>query len=287
MEGTIQDVQVLNLIRFGNIPYAILILLATVVIVRLLRGFVTRLGDRFADRRLMIQQAGSLVRFLCYLAGGTAAAATVLTLQREVMLALGGTVAVSLGIALKDVFASLAAGVIILVDKPFQVGDRVSFAEYYGEVREIGLRSVRILTLDDTTVTIPNNKFLTDVVASGNDGSVEMMIQMDFFVGTDQDVAAAKAVVREALTTSRYVHLGFRWIVSVSEIVQETFVAVRIRAKAYVLDVKFEKEFESDVTERVLQSFREKGIQPPAVLHRTVTPPDVRYPSANPGGSEA
>ncbi len=45
------------------------------------------------------------------------------------------------------------------------------------------------MTLDDTQVTIPNNKFLTDSVASGNAGSVEMMVQMDFFVGVDQDLA--------------------------------------------------------------------------------------------------
>jgi hypothetical protein len=44
--------------------------------------------------------------------------------------------------------------------------------------------------------------------------------------------------------------------------------ATRLRAKAYVLDVRFEKEFESDVTERVLTGFREAGILPPAVLNR-------------------
>jgi small-conductance mechanosensitive channel len=268
MEANLQDGQILDLIRFGRIPYAILILLATVVLVRVLNGFIARLGDRFADKRLVIQQAGSFLRFLIYIVGGFVAAATVVTLRKEVLLALGGTVAVSLGFALKDVFASLAAGVIILVDKPFQVGDRVTFDQYYGEIKEIGLRSVRLLTLDDTTVTIPNNKFLTDVVASGNDGAVEMMIQMDFFIGADQDVAEAKKIVEEALTTSRYVHLGFHWMVLVSQVIRETFVAVRIRAKAYVLDVKFEKAFETDVTERVLQAFREKRIQPPAVLHR-------------------
>ncbi len=268
MDASVQDPQILELIRFGRIPYAILVILAAVVAVRLLNGFIVRLGNRFADKRLVIHQAGSFLRFFVYILAGVIAAATTLTLTREVMLALGGTVAVSVGIALKDVFASLVAGVIILVDKPFQVGDRVTFGEHYGEITGIGLRSVSLLTLDDTTVTIPNSKFLTEPVCSGNSGAVEMMIQMDFYIGADQDLAEAKRIVQEVLTTSRYVHLGFRWGVVVSQVIGETFVALRLRAKAYVLDVKFEKEFETDVTERVMRAFREKGIQPPAVLNR-------------------
>jgi small-conductance mechanosensitive channel len=237
---------------------------------------VARMGERFADKRLAIHQAGSFGRFIVFLIGGVAAAATMLVLSREVMLALGGTVAVSVGIALKDVFASLVAGLIILVDKPFQVGDRVTFGNYYGEITSIGLRSVRLNTLDNTLVTIPNNRFLTEVSASGNAGAIEMMIQMDFWVGADQDVALAKKIVQEALTTSRFVHLGFPWAVLISQVARETYVATRIRAKAYVLDVRFEKAFETNVTEQVLAGFREARIEPPAVLHRTVDSPVIR-----------
>ncbi|UCF67080.1 MAG: mechanosensitive ion channel, partial [Acidobacteriota bacterium] len=214
-------------------------------------------------------QVGSFLRFGIYLLGALGAAAAVLELRQEVLFAVGGTVAVSIGFAIKDLVASLLAGLIILVDRPFQVGDRVTFEGRYGEITDIGIRSVRLVTLDDTVITIPNNKFLTDVVASGNAGTVEMMVQLDFFVGIDQDVERAKKIVSEALTTSRYVHLGRRWALVVNQVIQDSYVAVRLRAKAYVLDVKFEKDFESDVTERVLAAFGEAGIKPPAVLHRS------------------
>ena len=51
---------------------------------------------------------------------------------------------------------------------------------------------MRLVTLDDNVVTIPNNKFLTDMVSSGNWGALDMQIQMDFFIGADQDVPLAK-----------------------------------------------------------------------------------------------
>ncbi len=259
---------ILNIVRVGGIPYALAILLVTFVIARILTGVLNRAGQRFADKRLIINQVGSFVRFGLYMLGGLGAAATMLVLTREVVLAVGGTVAVSIGFALKDIVASVVAGLVILMDKPFQVGDRVTFENYYGEIRDIGLRSVRLMTLDDTLVTIPNNKFLIEVVASGNAGSVDMMIQMDFYVGLDQDVAKAKQIVQEALTTSRYAQLRKPWAVLVKQVIQDNYLAVQVRAKAYVLDVRFEKAFETDVNERVLQAFREAGIAPPAILHR-------------------
>jgi small-conductance mechanosensitive channel len=264
------NVEVLEFFKPSGLPIAFLIVAVTFIIVRLLNNGLSRLGARFPDRRLLVQQVGSFIRFALYFLGGLGALATVVVLSREVMLAVGGTTAVAIGFALRDIAASMIAGLVILIDKPFQVGDRVSFEDHYGEVQSIGLRSVRLMTLDDTLITIPNSKFLTDAVASANAGHVEMMVQMDYFVAVDQDVSRAKRIVQEALTTSRYVHLQRSWAVLVSEVVHQNYFAVRLRAKAYVLDVRFEKQFETDVTERVLSGFRDADIQPPAVLHRDV-----------------
>jgi small-conductance mechanosensitive channel len=221
-----------------------------------------------APPRLVLNQVGSFARFAIYFIGFLAAALAVFELTPEVALALGGTAAVSLGFALKDLVSSIVAGLIILVDRPFQVGDRVTFDAWYGEITHIGLRSVRLLTLDDTQVTIPNSRFLTDLVASGNAGAVEMMIQMDFFIGLDQDLGRAKQIVTESLTSSRYFSTARHWSVSISEVAQDSYLALRLRAKAYVLDVRFEKAFETDVTERVIEGFRADNIEGPAVIHR-------------------
>lgn len=277
----VDQVEILDFFKPAGIPWALLILFVAVLASRVLTSGLDRLGERFADKRLTIHQVGSFLRFGIYLIAGLGAAGMILQLTREVLLAIGGTAAVSIGFALKDLVASVVAGLIILMDKPFQVGDRVTFEGHYGEIRHIGLRSVWLVTLDDTQVTIPNNKFLTEVVASGNAGQVYMMIQIDFLIGVDQDLTRAKRVVEEALTSSRYIHLKLPWTVLVNSVTQEGYFAVRLRAKAYVLDVKFEKAFESDVTERVLEGFRDNAIGPPAVLHRGAAP----YPAIEPGPS--
>jgi small-conductance mechanosensitive channel len=215
------------------------------------------------------------------LVGLSAATTLAIKLTEQVVLALTGTLAVTVGFALKDLAASVIAGVIILMDRPFQVGDRVSFGGVYGEISEIGLRSVRLVTLDDNVITIPNNKFLTDIVSSGNWGALDMLIQMDFHIGVDQDIALAKRLVTDAITSCRYVYTKKPWSVSIKEVTAAEHFAIRVRAKVYVLDVQYETAMDTDVNERVYAAFRQHGILPPAHITRSMPDaPAVPVPPA-------
>lgn len=259
---------VLKFIRFSGLPAAALVLAVMWFAASMVGRFVDQLGARFTQWRLLIQQVGTLLRFGLYMVAIVVAGALSLRLSDQAMLALSGTIAVTAGFAFKDLGASVLAGITILLDRPFQVGDRVRFGDHYGEITAIGLRSVRLTTLDDNLVTIPNNKFLTEVVSCGNAGALDMLIQMDFFIGIDQDVTAARAIVADAITSSRYAFLDKPWNVLVNQVVHQSYFAIRLRAKVYVLDLHFEKALESDVTLRVLDGLRAADVHPPAMLVR-------------------
>lgn len=265
-----ESVKIFEFIRMGGLVSGLFTLAGAWAAGLVLSRFFERLGGRFTDRRLLLHQVGTLLRFSLYIGAIAAAVLLSFKLSDEMLLTLGGTIAVTVGFALKDLASSIIAGLTILIDKPFQVGDRVSFGGYYGEIVSIGLRSVRMVTLDDNLVTIPNNKFLTDAVSSGNAGALDMLIQMDFFIGADQDVARARQIVGDALTSSRYAYLKKPWTVLVNQVIEGNYFAVRLRAKVYVLDVHYEKALETDVTERVMDGFRNAGILPPAMLHRSL-----------------
>ncbi|MFK7988356.1 MAG: mechanosensitive ion channel family protein [Sandaracinaceae bacterium] len=269
MEDSVNDI--LQFFRPEGLIPALFVLILAWFLGRLLTSTFEQLGTRFTEYRLMLNQTKAIARLGLYLAALLAVVPLVFSLSDQAILALGGTAAVAIGIALRDLVASIIAGITILVDKPFQVGDRITYGDTYGEVVEIGLRTVRVVTLDDNLVTIPNSKFLTDVVASGNAGELDMLVQMDFFIGVDQDLPSAKRIVSEALASSRFTYLKKPWSIVISEVQQHDFVAVRLRAKVYVLDVHYEKALETDVTERVVEAFRSEGIGGPAVLHRVAS----------------
>ena len=163
-----EDPSILQFFRPQGLFPAVVVLGVAWFLARLTEGAFERAGTRFTEYRLTLNQTKAIIRLVLWLGGMAAAISLVFQLSDEALLALGGTLAVAIGIALRDLVASIIAGVTILIDKPFQVGDRISYGGVYGEVVEIGLRAVRLVTLDDNLVTIPNNKFLTDIVASGN-----------------------------------------------------------------------------------------------------------------------
>mgnify|MGYP002641697270 CR=1 FL=1 len=260
--------KIIQFFRVSGILPALVFIFIAVILLRLVGGFTRRLGERFTKQRLLAHQVQTIASFIIYIFTFVLVVRSVFILEKETMLALAGTIAVSLGFAFKDLAASVLAGITILFDRPFQVGDRVTFGEHYGEITVIGLRSVRLTTLDDSVVTIPNNKFLTEVVVSGNAGELFMQIVMDFHIAPEADIKRAKRVVYEALRTSRFVYLEKPVVVLVNEVIIEGYVSTRLRAKAYVLDVRYEKAFETDVTERTKAGFARAGIVPPTMRHQ-------------------
>lgn len=170
--------------------------------------------------------------------------------SKELLVAIGGSAAVAVGFALKDIVGSVIAGFILLFDRPFQVGDRVCFDNTYGEIRSIGLRSVRLSTLDDNLVTIPNSKFLTEIVSSGNSGALDMMVVTTFYLSIFEDLEKARQLLHEVVITSRFIYLEKPVTITVEEVAVSNTFAIKLNVKAYVLDVKYEKAFLSDVTSR-------------------------------------
>ncbi|MCZ6596087.1 MAG: mechanosensitive ion channel [Planctomycetota bacterium] len=272
--------QLPDMIRWTGVAASLVLFAGAWLLLRLVDGIAANLANVFVQHRMLLEKLRALLHFSVYLVTIVLVVLLSFRFNNAVLTLLGGTVAVALGFAFKDLATSLIAGVVIMIDQPFQVGDRVRYGEHYGDVKSIGLRSVRMTTLDNSTVTIPNNLFLAGAVSSGNSGALDMMVVIDFHIGADQDVGRARDLVREAAATSRYVYLAKPLDVLVSQVVVESYVAVRLRLQAYVFDTRYEKLYESDVTQRVLSVFAKNDVAPPAILHRTVADRDAALAAA-------
>ena len=265
------DAQIQEMVTFvdvARLPYAFLAIVLGWAALRLSSRLLDDLGERFTDRRLTIKKAKALTRFFLYFVIAILVVSSAFDLENENLWALMGAVGVAIGLAFKDLIGSLIAGVILLMDEPFQVGDRIAFGGYYGEVNAMGLRSVRLVTLDDNLVTIPNHKFLSDEVASANAGELDCMVVIPFYIAAAEDFQLARQIVAEATTTSRYLYLNKPVATLIAdEFMGERFVTV-IRVKAYVFDARYEKAFATDVTERVKSAFRKNNIRGPDRQYR-------------------
>ena len=142
---------------------------------------------------------------------------------------------------------------------------RLVFEGNYGDIITIGLRSVRMRTLNDDIITIPNNKFLNEVTTSGNYGALDMQVVIPFYVGMDEDITLARDLIQEAASSSRYIHLPKPVTVLVKQTITDNYLAIQLTCKAYVVDTAYEKLFETDITLRVMKEFRKHNINPPKI----------------------
>ena len=257
-----------QVINWSGIAQGIVVVFLAWLLLRFVDRIVDDLGKSAAERRLLLQRLNAFFHFFVYFLTVAFILLFSFEFSEQVLAVIGGTVVVAVGFATRDLLASLVAGVLIMFDRPFQIGDRVSFGGEYGDILSIGLRSVKLRTLDDSTVTIPNNLFLSEVASSSNSGELAMQTVVDFFIGVDQDIQLARDLIREAAATGRYIYLPKPIVVLASQIPLDSCIAMRLRLKAYVLDTKFEKDFETDITLRVQGAFGDSGISPPAILHR-------------------
>jgi small-conductance mechanosensitive channel len=253
-------------INWNGILRAVVIIFIAWLLLRFVDRIVENLGKTIAEHRLAFQRINAFFHYFVYVMTVVIIVMFSFDISPEIIALFGGAAVVAVGFATRDLLASLVAGILIIFDRPFQLGDRVTFGGEYGDVISIGLRSVKLRTLDDCTVTIPNNLFLSEVTSSANSGQLEMQTVIDFYIGLEQDINKARDLVREAAATSRYIHLPNPISVLASQEPLDGCIAMKMRLKAYVLDTKYEKEFQTDIVLRVHRSFAENDIRAPAAL---------------------
>jgi small-conductance mechanosensitive channel len=91
-----------------------------------------------------------------------------------------GLTGFALGFALKDVLSNLLSGIMLLLYRPFNIGDEIRMGEYEGKIETIRMRDTLVRAHDGRLIVIPNTKLITEVVvnntharqpASGGEGS--------------------------------------------------------------------------------------------------------------------
>lgn len=258
--------QLAGFIQWGGVAVSVVVFVLAIILLRGLEHLSAGLCERFVSRRPTIQKLESASRFIIYLITIVVAVRLSLRMDATALTVVGGGLAFAVGFAMRDLVAAVIAGIIIMFDRPFQVGDRVEYAGQYGDVIKIGLRSVRMNTLDHNIITIPNNKVLTDVTSSGNYGALEMQVPFEMAIGPEEDLDLAMTLIQEACLTSPYAFLEEPAPVLAKQVLEGNIVLIRIVARPYVFEAKYEKSFETDVTRRVRRAFREHGIAGPNLV---------------------
>ncbi len=231
------------------------------ILVKVLTFIFRKIGDMAGSHRITATMLIPLLKIIIYASAIYFIIAAVLQPSLSQLIAFSGLFGAALGFGLKDIFADIIGGIVIAFERPYQIGDKISVLGTYGEVKDIGLRSTRIITPDDSSVSIPNFSVFNEATASANAGKTEMMVVIDLFVDAESDAGAAMDILHDAVVTSKYVYISPSRPYTI--LLKDFPYYKRIRAKAYVNDLRSEFEFSSEVTRRAWIALQREGIQPP------------------------
>ena len=185
----------------------------------------------------------------------------ILGIETSSFLALFASAGVAIGMALSGTLQNFAAGVLILLLKPYKVGDYIEVMSYSGTVQEIQLFHTVITTPDNKSIIIPNGSLSTGSV---NNYSREAYRRVDWTVGISygDSVDVARARILELLASNTAVIQdidGKKPDVKVSALADSS---VNLRVTAWVLSADYWGVF-FDINEKIYNELPKSGINFP------------------------
>ena len=248
-----------RLISVGKILYAILILIVTYFLNKFVGLVIDNLAERATNYRLFIKRLGPASRILIWSLSIYIIIAGVIAPPMQTVIAIGASIGIAVGFASQDILKNIFGGIMIILDSPFQVGDKIAVGDHYGEVTSIGLRSSRIVTPDDSVVSIPNAELMNHAVSNSNSGALNCQVVAEIYLPATVDIPAVKRLAKDAVYASSYLFLNKPVEVIVLNELKDRNYVVKLRVKAYVLDIRYEFLFKSDMTEMILEECNRRG----------------------------
>ena len=196
---TVQRIGTDFLVAVPRLLMAMVIVAVFFVVAKLARTLIRRNAMRRGEPRTLelaigrLTQAGVII--LGVLIGVTAAFPSFTPANLISTLGIGG---VAIGFAFKDIFQNFLAGILILVTRPFRVGDQIRFKEYEGTVEDIQTRATFIKTYDGRRAIIPNGELYTNPVLV-NTAFPQRRWEYDIGIGYGDDLENARSIILQAL----------------------------------------------------------------------------------------
>lgn len=190
-----------------------------------------------------------------------------------------GVGSLAIALAAQDTLSNMIAGFVIMMDRPFRVGDRIQLPSGdMGDVHEIGIRSTKILNFDNNLVIFPNSELVKSHIVNFSYPADFVRIVVDVGVAYGTDLDKAKYIMTD---------LAKRNSDLLSDPAAQAFVvaladsSVNLRLVGRTDDYRKKFLIETSLREQIYNAFREAGVEipfPQRVVHIQPTP-DVKSQS--------
>ena len=207
-----QNILDYSLFRIGQTQVTLASLLLTLAILavtwlaaRLLRKLVAEklLGRTQVDPGVRYA-LGRVTSYIVWVLG-LIVALQPLGINATTLAVFGGAIGVGIGFGLQDIAKNFIAGLILLIERPIKVGDRIEIGKVVGDVAEIRARATLVRTNDDIYLIVPNARFITDTVTNWSYRSPRVRFHFPVSVAGGSQPKAVEEALLEAAARNAHV----------------------------------------------------------------------------------
>ncbi len=193
----------LSMVSFA---YSILVIFLTYVFIQLWEKIIA--NRVFKESGLSTGAKGSVITISTYAiwSVGILISLSVFGLNTTSLAVVFGALSIGLGFGLQNIFNNFVSGLILLFERPIQVGDVVEVGGVWGEVKKINVRATLVQTYTNSSLIIPNSEFISALVT--NWSHKDPFIRRDLLVGVayGSDTALVKTLLLQAADSVKEVY---------------------------------------------------------------------------------
>ena len=239
-----------------RVIYAVVIFIVGRWVAKAVTRFIRRIMSKNVDGTVTNFVAS--LSYIALLAFVIIAALHQLGIQTTSFIAVLGAAGLAIGLALQGSLSNFAAGVLMIIFKPFKDGDYVEGGGTAGTVEKIEIFSTQLITPDNKTVIVPNAKMMGDNIVNYSAKGTRR-VDMVFGIGYDDDIDKARELIQEIIASDERILKDPAPVVVVSEL-GDSSVNLTTRVWSSVddyWDILF------DTTEKVKKRFDAENISIP------------------------
>lgn len=179
------------------------VLLAMVIVASALTNLMRSRVLRATGISLAAQEAIAVLSKYTLLLLGTVVVLQLWGIDLSSIALIASGLGIGVGLGLQGLVKDFVSGLVLVFERPVQVGDFVDFGEVKGTVARIGSRSTEIRTLDSVSIIVPNSRFLESEVINWSHGNPVSRIRLPVGVAYSADPQAVRATLLEACQSNQ------------------------------------------------------------------------------------
>lgn len=184
-----------------------------------------------------------------------------------------GLLSVGIGFGLQNITSNFVSGLVLLIERPIRVGDRVTVGDTLGDVIEINMRSTKIRTLTNIAIIVPNSEFTSNRVINWSHGDPKVRLDLPIGVSYSSDLDVVLRSLREVADENKDVLKNPETEINFVGFGSSSW---DLELRTWLESPKRYQIVRSDLNCAIVKKFRENGVEipfPQRDLHLRTTIP--------------